>query len=140
MCVRACVHVRCLSEVAVVVPFRRGHSHAGGSRAGSGNGTRSEHSLEEGGHRGGPSSRKRFRVLQLCFIVPGKGCLRALDMWRKPLVFVSRPGAGSSLSPRNASNGCIPHRLGSGHEWPPCPRSTRPERSPRVLRYLVYRA
>ncbi len=33
------------------------------------------------------------------------------------------------LSPRNASDGCISHRLGSGHEWPPCLRSTRPERS-----------
>ncbi|KAI2646275.1 Gag-Pro-Pol polyprotein [Labeo rohita] len=44
------------------------------------------------------------------------------------LVFVSGPGAGSSLSPRNASDGRIPHRLGSGHEWPPCPRSV--ERSP----------
>ncbi len=43
-------------------------------------------------------------------------CQRALDMWRKPLVFVSGPGAGSSLSPRNASDGCISHWLGSGHE------------------------
>ncbi len=24
---------------------------------------------------------------------------------------------------RNASDGCIPYRLGGGHEWPPCPRS-----------------
>ncbi|KAL0154164.1 hypothetical protein M9458_050623, partial [Cirrhinus mrigala] len=39
------------------------------------------------------------------------------------LVLVSGPGAGSSLSPRNASDGRVPHRLGSGHEWPPCPRS-----------------
>ncbi len=53
--------------------FQRGHSHAGESRAGSGNGTRSEHSPEEGGHRGGPSSRQRVRVLQPYFIVPGKG-------------------------------------------------------------------
>ncbi len=45
--------------------FQRGHPHSGGSRAGSGNGTRSmEHSLEEGGHRGGPSSWQRVRVLQ----------------------------------------------------------------------------
>ncbi len=29
-------------------------------------------------------------------------CLRALDMWGKTLVLVSGPGAGSSLSPRNA--------------------------------------
>ncbi len=42
--------------------FQRGHSHAGGSRAGSGNGTRSEHSPEEAGHRGGPSSRQRVQV------------------------------------------------------------------------------
>ncbi|KAI2664009.1 Transposon Ty3-G Gag-Pol polyprotein [Labeo rohita] len=39
------------------------------------------------------------------------------------LVLVSGPGVGSSLSPRNASDGRVPHRLGSGHEWPPCPRS-----------------
>ncbi|KAI2657538.1 Transposon Ty3-G Gag-Pol polyprotein [Labeo rohita] len=44
------------------------------------------------------------------------------------LVLVSGPGVGSSLSPRNASDGRVPHRLGSGHEWPPCPRSV--ERSP----------
>ncbi len=41
--------------------------------AGSGNGTRSKHSPEEGGHRGGPSSRQRVRVLQQYFFVPGKG-------------------------------------------------------------------
>ncbi len=52
--------------------FLRGHSHAGGYRAGSGNGTRSEHSPEEGDYRGGPSSRQRVRVLQPYFIVPGK--------------------------------------------------------------------
>ncbi len=39
------------------------------------------------------------------------------------LVLVSGPGPGSSLPPHNASDGCIPDRLGSGHEWPPCPRS-----------------
>ncbi len=44
--------------------FQRGYPHSGGSRAGSGNGTRSKHSLEEGGHRGEPSSRQRVRVLQ----------------------------------------------------------------------------
>ncbi|KAL0148119.1 hypothetical protein M9458_056589 [Cirrhinus mrigala] len=44
------------------------------------------------------------------------------------LVLVSGPGVGSSLSPRDASDGRVPHRLGSGHEWPPCPRSV--ERSP----------
>ncbi|KAL0153220.1 hypothetical protein M9458_051474, partial [Cirrhinus mrigala] len=29
----------------------------------------------------------------------------------------SGPGIGSSLSPRHASDRCIPHRLGGGHEW-----------------------
>ncbi|KAL0159972.1 hypothetical protein M9458_043697, partial [Cirrhinus mrigala] len=33
------------------------------------------------------------------------------------------PGVGNSLSPHNASDGRVPHRLGSGHEWPPCPWS-----------------
>ncbi len=44
--------------------IQRGDSHAGAPRTGSGYGTRSRHSLEEGGHRGGPSSRKGVRVLQ----------------------------------------------------------------------------
>ncbi|KAI2644756.1 Gag-Pol polyprotein [Labeo rohita] len=52
-------------------------------------------------------------------------CLRHVE---KPLVLVPGPGAGSSLSPRNASDRCIPHRLGGGHGWPPCPQSV--ERSP----------
>ncbi len=39
------------------------------------------------------------------------------------LVLVPGPVAGSSLSPRNASDRHVPHRLGSGHEWPPCLRS-----------------
>ncbi len=39
------------------------------------------------------------------------------------LALVSGPGFGNSLSPRNANVGCIPDRLGSGNEWPPCPRS-----------------
>ncbi len=43
-----------------------------GSRVGSGNGTRSEYSLEEGGHRGGPSSWQRVRFLQPYLIVPKK--------------------------------------------------------------------
>ncbi len=47
-------------------------------------------------------------------------CLRHVET---TLVLVSGPGAGSSVSLRNASDGCIPHRLGSGQEWPPCPRS-----------------
>ncbi len=65
---------------ALPPPFNRGHSHAGGSRPGSDNGTRSEHSPEEGGHRGGPSSRQRVRVLQPYFIVPGKGVAFFLDL------------------------------------------------------------
>ncbi len=47
-------------------------------------------------------------------------CLRHVET---TLVLVSGPGAGSSVSPRNASDGCIPHRLGRSHEWPPCLRS-----------------
>ncbi|KAL0154141.1 hypothetical protein M9458_050600, partial [Cirrhinus mrigala] len=47
------------------------------------------------------------------------------------LVLVSGPGVGSSLSPRNASDGLVPHQLWSGHEWPPHPRSV--ERSPSSL-------
>ncbi len=47
-------------------------------------------------------------------------CLRHVET---TLVLVSGPGAGSSVSPCNASDGRVPHRLGSGHEWPPCPRS-----------------
>ncbi len=45
--------------------------------------TRSDHSLEEGGYRGGPSSRQGVRVLQPYFIVPKKdGVLRPiLDLW-----------------------------------------------------------
>ncbi len=59
--------------------FQRSHSHACGSRAGSGNGTRIEHSLEEEGHQGGPSSRQRVRILQPYFIVPWKdGGLRPI--------------------------------------------------------------
>ncbi len=55
-----------------------------------------------------------FRMIKVT-----RRCLRALET----LVLVSGPGPGSSLPPRNASDGCIPDRLGSGHEWPPCPRS-----------------
>ncbi len=44
--------------------IQRGVSRSGGPRAGSGNGTRSNYSFEEGGHRGGPSSCQRVRVLQ----------------------------------------------------------------------------
>ncbi len=47
----------------------------------------------------------------LCMIKATRLCLHALDVWRKPLVFVSGPDAGSSLLPRNATDGCISHRL-----------------------------
>ncbi len=36
--------------------------------------------LEEGGHRGGPSSRQRVQVLQPYIIVPGKGVASFLDI------------------------------------------------------------
>ncbi len=45
--------------------FQQGIFLSGGPWAGSGNGTRSRYSLEEGGNRGGPSSQQRVRVLQL---------------------------------------------------------------------------
>ncbi len=47
-------------------------------------------------------------------------CLRHVET---TLLLVSGPGVGSSVLPRNTSDGCIPHRLGRGHEWPPCPWS-----------------
>ncbi len=45
-------------------------------------------------------------------------CLRHVE---ETLVLVPGPGAGSSLSLRNANNRHVPHRLGSGHEWPLSP-------------------
>ncbi len=40
------------------------------------------------------------------------------------ILFLSQgPVLGAPCRPRNASDGCIPDRLGGGHEWPPCPRS-----------------
>ncbi len=42
--------------------FQRFFSHISEPRAGSGIKTRGEHSLEEGGHRGGPSSRQRGSI------------------------------------------------------------------------------
>ncbi len=74
-------HAHCRTRLSwhSATAFERGHFHAGGSRAGTGNGTRSEHSPEEGGHQGGPSSRQRVRVLEPYFIVPGKdGGLRPI--------------------------------------------------------------
>ncbi len=74
-------HAHCRTRLSqcYAAAFQWGHSHIGGSRAGSVNGTRSKHSLEEGGHRGGPSSRQRVRVLHPYFIVPEKdGGLRPI--------------------------------------------------------------
>ncbi len=47
-------------------------------------------------------------------------CLRHVE---ETLVLVPGPGAGSSISQCNSSDGCVPQWLGSGHEWPPCPWS-----------------
>ncbi len=75
-------HAHCRTRLSrrFAAAFQWGNSHAGGCRAGSENGTRSEHSPEEGGHRGGPSPRQRVRVLQPYFIVPGKGFASFLDL------------------------------------------------------------
>ncbi len=54
--------------------FQRSISHISESRAGSGIGTRSDLSLVEGGHRGGPSSRQRVRVLQPVLHCSKEGC------------------------------------------------------------------
>ncbi len=62
--------------------IQQGFSHSGGPRAGSGNGTRSRHSLEEGGHQGGPSPRKGVGFYSRYFIVPKKdeGLCPILDL------------------------------------------------------------
>ncbi len=49
---------------------QRGISHSGGPRAGSGNGTRSRYSFEEGGHRGGPSRDRESGFYSRSFIGP----------------------------------------------------------------------
>ncbi|KAI2650209.1 hypothetical protein H4Q32_000145 [Labeo rohita] len=54
----------CYSVRRSAAAFRRGFSHSGGPQAGSGHGAGSRDPSEEGGHRGGPSSRKGVRVLQ----------------------------------------------------------------------------
>ncbi|KAL0192167.1 hypothetical protein M9458_010463, partial [Cirrhinus mrigala] len=71
---------------------------------------------------------KRFslRGNLLCMIKVKRPCLGHVEV---TLVLVSGPGVGSSLSARNASNGHVPHRLGSGHEWPPRPRSVERSQS-----------
>ncbi len=53
----------------------------------------------------------------------------------KTFVLVTGPGAGSSLSSRNDNDGRVPHRLGCGHEWPPCPQSV--ERPPFHVAHLL---
>ncbi len=67
-------HAHCRTRLCVALP------QPFYGRAGSGNGTRSEHSPEGGDHRGGPCSRQRVRVLQPYFIVPGKGVASVLDL------------------------------------------------------------
>ncbi len=47
-------------------------------------------------------------------------CLRHVE---ETVVPVTRPCVGGSMSLRNTNNGCLPHRLGSGHGWPLRPRS-----------------
>ncbi len=42
-------------------------------------------------------------------------CLRHVE---ETVVPVTRPRVGDSVSSRNANDGCLPHGLGSGHEWP----------------------
>ncbi len=59
--------------------LQRRDSHAGGPRAGSGYGTRSENPIKEGGHRGGPSSREGIRVLQPVFHSSQEGWRVASD-------------------------------------------------------------
>ncbi len=105
-------HAHCRTRLSwrSAAAFQQGHSHAGGSRAGSGNGTRSEQSPEEGGHRGGPSSRQRVRVLQPYFIVPGKGVVSFLDL-SKLNRLVIRLKFRSSLQARVS-----PDPRTSGHE------------------------
>ncbi|KAI2662293.1 Transposon Ty3-G Gag-Pol polyprotein [Labeo rohita] len=53
------------------------------------------------------------------------------------LVPKSGPGVGSSLPPCLTSDGCIPHRLGGGHEWPLRPGSV--EWSPSQLAHQLPR-
>ncbi|KAL0151580.1 hypothetical protein M9458_053097 [Cirrhinus mrigala] len=46
---------------------------------------------------------------------PRSTCLRHVE---ETVVLKSGPGIGSSLPPSHASDRCIPHRMGGGHEWP----------------------
>ncbi len=51
------------------------------------------------------------------------------------LVLVSWPGAGTSVSPCDASDGRVPHWLEISHGWQPCPRSV--EWSPSHMAYQL---
>ncbi|KAI2645597.1 enzymatic polyprotein [Labeo rohita] len=76
-----------------------------------------------------PAIRRR-NLLPLTVALPAIGghCLICLSL-------PPGPSVGSSLLPRNASDGRVPHRLGSGHEWPPRPQSV--ERSPSSLAHQL---
>ncbi len=50
-------------------------------------------------------------------------CLRGLRHVEETMFPVTRPCVGGSMSSRNANDGCLPHRLGSGHVGLLCPRS-----------------
>ncbi|KAL1257970.1 hypothetical protein QQF64_011214 [Cirrhinus molitorella] len=58
----------------------------------------------------------------LRMIMVTRRCLRALDVV-KTMIPVSSSSVGGSLSLRNTNDRRLPHGLGSGHEWPLCPRS-----------------
>ncbi len=59
-------------------------------------------------------------------------CLRHVE---ETVVPVSRSCVGGSVSLHNANDGCLPHVLGSGHEWPLRPRSVG--RSPSQVAYQL---
>ncbi len=59
-------------------------------------------------------------------------CLRHVE---ETLVLITGPDAGSSLSSRNVNDEHVPHRLGHGHVWPPCPQSV--ERPPSHVAHLL---
>ncbi len=97
--------------------IQRGEFHFGGPRAGSGNGTGGKYSLKWF------SSRKRVRVLQPVLHSSKEG-------WRVASHF--RSAAVEPLSQQTevqdaySQAGRVSNQvrgLGSGHEWPPCPRS-----------------
>ncbi|KAI2657129.1 Transposon Ty3-G Gag-Pol polyprotein [Labeo rohita] len=91
-------------------------------------------SLPESSLRGGSSRESlRFssRFCQGRLVAQDQGVLPE----GKPALHDQGPGVGSSLLPRNASDGRVPHQLGSGHEWPPRPRSM--ERSPSSLAHQL---